>query len=101
LLDTVGRVYDKRLEVVDKDMLMAVKVPWAIADEDELRVDNEVLFWAEQLPVLLKFFITVILRHKQRLYKILDKQHPSIDIDLKRYLKRVRNEDADNERFFD
>jgi hypothetical protein len=27
LLDTVGRVYDKRLEVVDKDMLMAVKVP--------------------------------------------------------------------------
>lgn len=44
MLDIMGRICDKRVEMVDKDMFMAIKVLVAIIIKNELLIDNEMFF---------------------------------------------------------
>lgn len=41
MLDTLGRVYDKGLEMVDQDLLMAVKKSVSLIVKNELLINHE------------------------------------------------------------
>ena len=44
VLDIMGRICDKRVEMVDKNMFMVTKVSITLVIKNELLINNEMLF---------------------------------------------------------